>query len=74
MIVSDMKVGQSGIVTEVRGDEKINKFLFTLGCFEGERLTLVSKLSGSYIINIKDGRYAVDKKMASSIDVELIDK
>lgn len=62
-------VGHQGKVVKIDGSEKIKKFLFSLGCYEGQEITLVSILAGNYVINIKDSRYAIDKKMAKSIEI-----
>lgn len=70
MLLSKAKVGQTTHVKKVKGKEKTQKFLFTLGCFEGEKITLISRLAGNYIINIKDSRYAIDEGMAKSIVIE----
>lgn len=70
MLLSKAKIGQTFNVKKVDGKEKTKRFLFTLGCFEGEELTLISKLAGNYIINIKDSRYAIDEGMAKSIVIE----
>lgn len=50
-------------------DEELKKFLFTLGCYEGETITLISILAENYIINIKDSRYSIDKNLAEAIIV-----
>lgn len=50
-------------------DEELKKFLFTLGCYEGESITLISVLAENYIINIKDARYSIDKELAEAIIV-----
>jgi ferrous iron transport protein A len=50
-------------------DEELKKFLFTLGCYEGESITLISVLAENYIINIKDSRYSIDKDLAEAIIV-----
>lgn len=52
------------IVTE---DTDIKNFLFTLGCFEGESITLISVLSENYIITVKDARYSIDADLAETI-------
>ncbi|MCG8484313.1 MAG: ferrous iron transport protein A [Clostridia bacterium] len=70
MLLSKAKTGQTFNVKKVDGKEKTKKFLFTLGCFEGEEITLISKLAGNYVINIKDSRYAIDEGMAKSIVIE----
>lgn len=67
MQLSQATVGQTYKVNRIEGKEKVQKFLFTLGCFEGEEITLISKLAGNYIVNIKDSRYALDEKMARTI-------
>lgn len=70
MELSQAIVGKTYKVKRVEGKEKVRKFLFTLGCFEGEEITLISMLAGNYIVNIKDSRYALDEKMAKSIILE----
>ena len=64
--------GEKGIlytIKAVKGDEEINKFLFTLGCFEGENINIVKKLHSNLIINIKGGRYGIDKDLAEAIEI-----
>lgn len=48
-------------------DKEMEKFLFTLGCYEGERITVISILADNYIINVKDARYSIDKELAKGI-------
>lgn len=48
-------------------DEELINFLFTLGCYEGERVTLISKLSENYVIAVKDARYSIDQELAEAI-------
>ena len=48
---------------------EINKFLFTLGCFEGETISIVKKMYSNLIINIKGGRYGIDKDLAEVIEI-----
>ncbi len=67
MLLSKARIGHTGIIKEVNGKDKTKKFLFTLGCYEGEQITLISKLAGNFVINVKDGRYAIDERMAKSI-------
>ena len=54
----------SSIATE---DEDLNAFLFSLGCYSGEPITVVSRRRGSCTVSIKDGRYSIDDQMASAI-------
>ena len=48
-------------------DEELNAFLFSLGCYEGEPITVISHLKGGCIVSIKDGRYNIDKALAAAI-------
>jgi Fe2+ transport system protein FeoA len=48
-------------------DESLKSFLFTLGCFKGEPITLISILAGNYVISVKDARYSIDKDLAEAI-------
>ena len=48
-------------------DEELNAFLFTLGCYSGEPITVVTHLKNSAIIAIKDARYNIDKALAKQI-------
>lgn len=70
MKLSDVNVGSKVTVKAVSGDEKTKKFLHSLGCSEHQEIALISILSGNYILNIKGSRYALDKKMAETIEVE----
>lgn len=69
MTLTKTAPGHTVKVKSVNGNEKTNRFLFTLGCSEGEEITLLSVLAGNYVIRVKDSRYAIDKKMAQSIEV-----
>ena len=51
-------------------EEGMRDFLFTLGCYPGEKITLISQLSSSYIINVKDARYSIDRDLASAIEIK----
>lgn len=48
-------------------DENLNAFLFSLGCYSGEKITVVSKFRKSYVISVKDGRYNIDENLAKAI-------
>lgn len=59
---------QPCVIKEIRAEEKgIKEFLFTLGCFEGETVTVISTLADNYIIHVKDARYSIDADLAKSI-------
>ena len=55
-----------GINTE---DEDMNAFLFRLGCYSGEPITLISKKRKSCVVVIKDGRYNIDNQLAAAVDI-----
>ncbi len=48
-------------------DEELEAFLFSLGCYSGEAVTVVSRLKGGCIVSIKDGRYNIDNQLAEAI-------
>jgi len=48
-------------------DEELNAFLFSLGCYSGEPITVVSHLKGGCTVSIKDGRYNIDNDLAEAI-------
>jgi len=50
-------------------DEELNAFLFSLGCYSGEPITVVSRRRGSMTVSIKDGRYTIDNQLAAAIHV-----
>ncbi|MBQ6932268.1 MAG: ferrous iron transport protein A [Clostridia bacterium] len=50
-------------------DEELEDFLFSLGCYGGEPITVVSHLKGGCVVSIKDGRYNIDNQLAEAIAV-----
>ena len=48
-------------------DEELKQFLFSLGCYEGEKITVISTLSENYVISVKDARYSIDQELAEAI-------
>lgn len=51
-------------------DEELNSFLFSLGCYEGEPITVVSRRRSGCVVSIKDGRYSIDNALADTIEIE----
>ena len=49
------------------GDEEVDAFLFSLGCYAGEPITVISHINGGCIVSIKDGRYTIDNNLAEAI-------
>ena len=48
-------------------DEELDAFLFSLGCYSGEPITVISHLKGGCVVSIKDGRYNIDNDLAEAI-------
>ncbi len=69
MVLAQARIGQRGTVANISGTDKIRKFLLTLGCSEGSEVTLISKISDNFVINVKDSRYAIDSQMARMIEL-----
>ena len=68
MNLTNAQLGTEYIVKELRtGDEELNSFLFTLGCYVGEPITVISRRRSGCTVSIKDGRYNIDKDLASAI-------
>ena len=58
-----------GIEDVVTDDEELNAFLFSLGCYSGEPITVIQKLKAGCVVSIKDGRYNIDNQLAEAIIV-----
>ena len=70
MNLTEANVGEEYIVKEIRtDDEEMDAFLFTLGCYSGEPVTVVSRKRGGCVVSIKDGRYNIDNQLAEAIIV-----
>ncbi len=68
MNLNDALEGREYIIREVvTGDEEVDAFLLSLGCYSGEPITVISHLKGGCIISVKDGRYTIDKELAETI-------
>ena len=68
MTLIEASEGVVYIIKEVAtSDEELNSFLFSLGCYSGEAITVVSHLKNSCIVSIKDSRYNIDHAIASAI-------
>ena len=72
MNLTTAQEGQQYIVQRIdTDDEELNAFLFSLGCYSGEPITVVSRRKGSCTVAIKDGRYNIDHQLAEAIVVAL---
>lgn len=68
MNLTDAIEGKEYIIRQIdTDDEELNAFLFSLGCYSGEPITVVSHLKSGCIVSIKDGRYNIDNQLAEAI-------
>lgn len=70
MNLTDAKAGEEYIIQDIAtDDEEMKDFLFTLGCYSGEAITVISHIRAGCVVSIKDGRYTIDKELATAIIV-----
>ena len=69
MTLSNANAGTEYMIRGIEThDEEMDAFLFSLGCYSGEPITVISHLKkGGCVVSIKDGRYTIDRQLASSI-------
>lgn len=68
MNLLDAEVEKEYIIKEIlTDDEELDAFLFSLGCYSGEPITVISHLRGGCVVSIKDARYNIDKGLAEAI-------
>lgn len=71
MNLTSAEEGKEYIIKQIEtDDEELDAFLFSLGCYSGEPITVVSHSKGGCVVSIKDGRYNIDKQLAEAIMVE----
>ena len=62
--------GRSYTIQQITtNDHELDAFLFSLGCYAGEPITVVSRRWGSCVVAIKDGRYNIDRQLAEAIRI-----
>lgn len=70
MNLTNVQEGKEYIVKRIAtDDEELNAFLFSLGCYSGEPITVISHLKGGCVVSIKDGRYNIDNQLAEAIEI-----
>lgn len=69
MTLETADVGKEYIISRIDTDDELNAFLFSLGCYTGEAVTVVSRRGGGCVISVKDGRYNIDRSLAAAIAV-----
>ncbi len=70
MNLMEAQDGKEYIIKEIEtDDEELDAFLFSLGCYAGEPITVISHLRGGCVVAIKDGRYNIDKELAEAVRI-----
>ena len=70
MSLKEVQEGKEYIIRQINtNDEELNSFLFSLGCYSGEPITLVSRKKAGCVVSIKDGRYSIDNQLAGTIGI-----
>ena len=70
MTLMDAVEGTEYIIENIEtDDEELDAFLFSLGCYSGEPITVVSRKKNSCVVSIKDARYTIDNQLAAAITI-----
>ncbi len=70
MNLIDANIGEEYIIKDiVTDDEELDSFLFSLGCYSGEPITVIAQKKGGCVVSIKDARYNIDNELAQAISI-----
>ena len=70
MTLREAQEGVEYIIARIdTDDDELDAFLFSLGCFGGEPITVISRRRGGCVVSIKDGRYSLDNDLAGAIEL-----
>ena len=70
MNLSVAEEGKEYIIQRIEtDDDELNAFLFSLGCYSGEPITVLARRRGGCTVSIKDGRYNIDNQLAEAVIV-----
>ena len=71
MNLTNAQIGEAYIVDAIMtDDEELNSFLFSLGCYSGESITVISRKRSGCVVSVKDARYNVDNDLAKAITIK----
>ncbi len=71
MNLTQVSLGKEYTILNIKtDDEELDAFLFSLGCYSGEPITVITRKKNCCIISVKDGRYSIDTPLARLITVE----
>ena len=66
--LDDAQLGEECIIKAIDSDdEELKNFLFTLGCYPGEPIVVVTRKKENLVVSIKDGRYSIDNELAKAV-------
>ena len=70
MNLTNAQIGKEYIVRSIEtNDGELDAFLFSLGCYSGEPVTVISRRRSGCVVSIKDGRYHIDTPLAEAIQI-----
>ncbi len=70
MTLREANAGQEYLIKQINiDDEELSSFLFSLGCYSGEKITVISHRRSGSTVKIKDAKYSIDKPLSESIIV-----
>ena len=70
MTLRDALEGKEYVIKKINtDDEELNAFLFSLGCYSGEPITVVTHRKSGCVVSIKDARYSIDRRLADAITI-----
>ncbi len=70
MTLRDAVEGKEYVIREIcTEDEELDAFLFSLGCYSGEPITVISHKKSGCVVSVKDGRYSIDHALAEAIRI-----
>ena len=61
------EVGEENIIKKVGGKQEVKAHLENLGFVVGGTVTVINRIGGSVIVNVKESRIAISKEMAQKI-------
>ena len=71
MTLRSAEEGKEYIIKSIEtDDEELDAFLFSLGCYSGEPITVISRRKSGCVVSIKDGRYSIDNQLADAIIID----
>ena len=70
MYLTNAEEGKEYIITSIQTDDgELNAFLFSLGCYSGEPITVIKRRRSGLVVSIKDGRYNIDNQLAEALRI-----